>query len=980
MNDETRLSTNLPASDQPTVLSPSSEHAAVLSSSSAWSSRGSSASQPSAGASDALRLADGQTFGAYTIVQLLGRGGMGEVYEATHNATGKRVALKLLRGRIDFGPERQRFLQEGRLAASLSHPHTVYVLGSDEIDGLPVITMQLVPGGTLKDRVSERGPMPVADAVAAVLDVISGLDAAASAGILHRDIKPSNCFVDANGAVKVGDFGLSISTSASDRQGGFQGTPQYAPPEQFSGATLDVRADIYAVGATLFFLLTGRAPFDGSDVTELIERVKRDAAPLAHTVQSRVPHGLSAVIARCLAKDPSERPSSYPELVDALRPFSATTGPARPGVRLVAWAIDAAVIGAVSGILGSIVDWGHASTFSRSTGRGDVSVNVDPIPVLVSLLYYALTECRTGVSLGKRLFGLRVVSVQGERTWAQMFKRTLVFFGGNAFNVVAALLFGPNRFAQFAADHVWMPIVVSAGPMLGLAAQLVPMRRRNGFMGLHDWLTGTRVVQRQRDELRRRDETAVTGAVDMASGQGRRTLGPFTVLGELAETASGTILNAFDPVLKRRVWILEPALGAPETSRARREVDRIGRLHWLAGQRTSDECWDAFEAPEGAPLDPKPSSVPWSRARLWLADLAAELVAAEQDGTTPVLALDRVWVRPDGRAVLLDWPAPGAAIAPALPAASWLEQVGRLAMGYEGATPVPVSAVAMLDRWHKRPQLAMADLRADLTGAAMSPDEVSRGRRYVPLLASAVPVILLMIAGVIATAMVSKMVTKEVYVAQEMLGALESESDAATRDALAASLAGHYKQTLQSKRTWKVKIGGKNIDTAKLEALAATTAALTPSAEELRAADEKVRAVVARAEADYDRDLQKEDSPGTIMSTLLFVGAGMSFSVGLMSVVIRPSGLLMATLGLAVLTRRGREVSRWRAIWRLMVAWSPVGVYAILCAVPVTQRFFMAAIPASIVSLVMLAGVVWTFLRPTRGPHDRLCGTEIGVR
>ena len=137
----------------------------------------------------------------------------------------------------------------------------------------------------------------------------------------------------------------------------------------------------------------------------------------------------------------------------------------------------------------------------------------------------------------------------------------------------------------------------------------------------------TRVVQRQRDELRRRDETAVTGAVDMASGQGRRTLGPFTVLGELAETASGTILNAFDPVLKRRVWILEHALGAPETSRARREVDRIGRLHWLAGQRTSDECWDAFEAPEGAPLDPKPSSVPWSRARLWLADLAAELVA-----------------------------------------------------------------------------------------------------------------------------------------------------------------------------------------------------------------------------------------------------------------------------------------------------------------------------------------------------------------
>ena len=370
--------------------------------------------------------------GPYTIVRLLGRGGMGEVYEATHDVSGRRVALKLLRGRLDFGPERLRFLQEGRLAASLSHPHTVYVLGSDEIDGLPVIAMQLVPGGTLKDRVAERGPMTVSDAVAAVLDVISGLDAAASAGILHRDIKPSNCFIDANGAVKVGDFGLSISTAAAERQGGFQGTPQFAPPEQFSGATLDTRADIYAVGATLFYLLTGRAPFDGSDVTELIERVKQDPPPLAHTVQAGVPAALSTVIARCLSKDPAARPSSYPELVTALRPFSATSAPARPGLRIVSWAIDSALIGAVSGLVGSVFAWGHASTVARSAGRGEVSVNVDPIPVVVGVLYYALIECRTGASIGKRLLGLRVISVAGERTWAQLFKRTLIFFGGNA--------------------------------------------------------------------------------------------------------------------------------------------------------------------------------------------------------------------------------------------------------------------------------------------------------------------------------------------------------------------------------------------------------------------------------------------------------------------------------------------------------------------------------------------------------------------
>jgi len=241
---------------------------------------------PSAGGTpeshlDGQQLVAGTSWGPYCIGRLLGRGGMGEVYEAEHTGTGRRLALKVLRSRLQNADDRARFLREGQLAASVSHPHTVYIFGSEEISGTPAISMELLPGGTLKDRVVARGPLPPTEAVSAVLDIVGGLDAAQAAGILHRDIKPSNCFVDSDGAVKVGDFGLSISTLARDvhhdlETGAFQGTPQFAPPEQLRGEPLDVRADIYAVGATLYYLLTGQPPFDARDLRDLFSRVTTD--------------------------------------------------------------------------------------------------------------------------------------------------------------------------------------------------------------------------------------------------------------------------------------------------------------------------------------------------------------------------------------------------------------------------------------------------------------------------------------------------------------------------------------------------------------------------------------------------------------------------------------------------------------------------------------------------------------------------------
>ena len=265
----------------------------------------------------APRLVDGQLWGSYQVIRLLGRGGMGEVYEAEQLETGRRLALKVLRDTLRGDEDRARFLHEGQLAASISHAHTVYIFGSEEVGGSPAITMELLAGGTLKDCVSAEGPMPPSAAVSAVLDIIGGLDAAQAAGILHRDIKPSNCFVDADGAVKVGDFGLSISTLTRDvrhelETTGFEGTPQFAAPEQLRGEPLDVRADIYAVGATLYYLLTGRPPLDAPDVRALVSKVATEKPASPRALRRDVPRGLAAVVLRCLAKTSAGRPQCTP--------------------------------------------------------------------------------------------------------------------------------------------------------------------------------------------------------------------------------------------------------------------------------------------------------------------------------------------------------------------------------------------------------------------------------------------------------------------------------------------------------------------------------------------------------------------------------------------------------------------------------------------------------------------------------------------
>ena len=359
-------------------------------------------------------LSPGSVLGPYRIVALLGQGGMGVVYEAEEIETGRRVALKVLSAERRNDVDRERFQREGRLAASLNHPHCVFVFGAWEIGGELVIAMELMRD-TLAGWARRQAPLASTAAVDAVLDVIAGLDAAAHAGILHRDVKPSNCFVDDEGRFKIGDLGISISAhvgeDSSQRSSGMRvvGTPAYASPEQLRGQTLDARSDIYGVGATLYELLTGHVPFEREDLMALLMAVANDAPRAPHLVNPAIPRGLSQIVLRCLAKEP-ERRYDGSELAAALAPYSSSAPTAAAlGRRGVAGLTDVAILGLplLADALGPRVAGG---AYLQA-----LDVLTTPLAgALTAWAYFSVFEGAWGASPGKWLSGLGVVGANGQ--------------------------------------------------------------------------------------------------------------------------------------------------------------------------------------------------------------------------------------------------------------------------------------------------------------------------------------------------------------------------------------------------------------------------------------------------------------------------------------------------------------------------------------------------------------------------------------
>jgi hypothetical protein len=321
-----------------------------------------------------MRLVAGTRLGPYKIVSSLGAGGMGEVYRARDPRLARDVAVKIVAGEGPPSPERlRRFEQEAKAAAALEHPGILAVHDVGTHEGCAYVVFEVLEGETLRERLS-RGPIPWRKAIEIGGQIGSALAAAHARGVVHRDLKPENLFLVREGRVKLLDFGLARLTQALDDdsegratrtdtdRGVWMGTPGYVSPEQLRGAAGDARSDIFALGAVLFEMLSGRRAFGGGTRADMLSAVlERDPPPMT-VAGSPAPAALDKVVRRCLEKDPDDRFQSARDVAFALDALSTVStseaaAPAVPGTRARRWlrgiaAVLVAVVLVTFGYLG----------------------------------------------------------------------------------------------------------------------------------------------------------------------------------------------------------------------------------------------------------------------------------------------------------------------------------------------------------------------------------------------------------------------------------------------------------------------------------------------------------------------------------------------------------------------------------------------------------------------------------------------------
>jgi YVTN family beta-propeller protein len=263
----------------------------------------------------------GQRFGAYMLGPVVGRGGMGVVYQAQHVHLGRTVALKLLAPELSRSEDfRARFLRESRLAAELDHPGIVTVYDAGEVNDVLFIAMRFVRGTDLAALIQQRGPLPPDETLSILHQVATALDAAHASGLVHRDVKPANVMIEGQRCY-LADFGLTKRASSDSMQltaaGQFLGTVDYVAPEQIEGRPTDGRADQYALGCVLFECLTGSRPYPRDSQVAIIFAQLREPPPRPCELRPDLPPAIDMVVAKAMAKDPIERYSTCAEFVAA---------------------------------------------------------------------------------------------------------------------------------------------------------------------------------------------------------------------------------------------------------------------------------------------------------------------------------------------------------------------------------------------------------------------------------------------------------------------------------------------------------------------------------------------------------------------------------------------------------------------------------------------------------------------------------------
>ena len=948
----------------------------------------------------------GEQFGHYRIIRSLGEGGMGAVFEAEDQASGRRVALKVLSQKLDAPDARTRFLREGRLAASINHPNSVYVFGTEEIAGTPVIAMELVSGGTLQEWVNSRGPMPVGEAVDCALQIIAGLEAAQRIGILHRDVKPSNCFRDTDGTVKIGDFGLSISTTVRTEPtltatGAFLGTPAFCSPEQLRGDELNARSDMYSVGATLFYLLTGRTPFDGKNTVQLLATVLEQHAPSPRKFRAEIQQGLAKVILRCLEKQPTDRSKDYAELSLALAPYSSTAPtPATLGLRLLAGTLDQTAFGLVGFVLMMAVMGDPMGFMNATVNQSPATFAMMLGGLIIGVGYFAVMEGLWGFTLGKAICRLRVV--KSDRSLPGVWRalgRAVAYIALPAlpYWAVLWLAFGGDPKLYLNGPKV-VQYLMSASFIIVVALLFCTARRRNGFAAIHDLLTGTRVIARMAMPTRQIFPVSETPPVAVESNH---RVGPYYVLETLEDAGEMKWLLGYDLRLLRKVWLRVVPPGTPPIPSGLRNLGRVGRLRWLAGRRSPEENWDAFEAVSGKPLlTLAQQNQPWSQVRFWLFDLANEISVAEKENTLPSeLALDRVWITTDGRAKLLDFPAPSlhreagiqteelpaAASHPSQRVQRFLSEIATTALtGQERVVIEPSGDLELRLPLHARHFLKRLPELVDARAAARTLQpllsrvaEVTRLRRAI-IVGSCLGFPFLLSCGMLlGISMLKQWNARNPGLLE--LSTLLHQRDAMNRwlkhqphptdQQFAIYIAHHYRSAVTNDAEWTdffalSLINGDNRRFAEQS----VTDHPAPTAKEIADADTALKPLSLR---DNGLDfLRKPWLPLVMFGGTLVIYVGLP---ALIAALLFRGGLILLATGVTFVRRDGARASRLRVFWRSLLAWSPL--LAMPFAFGILSPLLGKAAAGATLALCACGLTVVSLTLKDRGLPDRLAGT-----
>jgi eukaryotic-like serine/threonine-protein kinase len=252
----------------------------------------------------------------FELRELLGRGGMSEVWLAEDLELGRLVALKLLAGDADPA----RLLREARAIAALSHPNIAGVYDMGQANGRSYIVLEYLPGGTLEERLEEGAPLPDSQTERVAREIAAGLAHAHAAGIVHRDLKPSNVLFDSEGRAQLADFGIAraVGQATITDVGTVMGTAAYLSPEGAEGRPLGPPADVYAFGVVLYRLVTGRLPFTGETALEVALKHQRQRPPGVRSLRPDAPATLAALVERSLRKSPEARPADGRELLSLL--------------------------------------------------------------------------------------------------------------------------------------------------------------------------------------------------------------------------------------------------------------------------------------------------------------------------------------------------------------------------------------------------------------------------------------------------------------------------------------------------------------------------------------------------------------------------------------------------------------------------------------------------------------------------------------